>query len=112
MPGITLKRADAIRLLEFCQKNNKPTFFMAKDHGAYVGQSNGAADNCIFYFKGCNPKTDADWWGTTDAQFGGNDFGEFLPVAWLETVANNPHCRAIRINVNAKRITATYPVTA
>lgn len=82
---LNLAREQVQQLIDFCTKHNLTEWFIAKDHGAYIGAVAGAAPapKCIFYFPGCDPAKDADWYDTALAQFGGDDFGELLPVADL-----------------------------
>lgn len=55
MPQITLTRSQVQSLVSFCEAAKSDSFFIAKDHGAYVGFSTGPAPEhqCICYFKGC-----------------------------------------------------------
>lgn len=85
MPQITLQRDKVEQLVNFCKANKLTEFYLAKDHGAYIGAS-GQEDikNCIFYFKGCNPDKNPDtFWDTQQKLFGGDDFGEFYPITLL-----------------------------
>ena len=84
---ITTKQAQ--ELLAFCKANDINEFFLAKDQGAYFGAAVGNYKddnfkNCIQYVKGCNPEKDEYWWEAQQDRFGGDDFGEHLPVDWLE----------------------------
>lgn len=83
MPQITLSLPEVKRLIKFCDDNALTDYFIAKDQGAYIGASKGGDNNCIFYFAGCNPEKDADWWDTARDKFGGDDFGEHLSLANL-----------------------------
>lgn len=82
---LNLAREQVQQLINFCAKHNQEQWFIAKDHGAYLGYSVGPKpeQQCLFYFPGCDPLRNADWYDTTLAQFGGDDFGEHLPVADL-----------------------------
>lgn len=86
MPQITLSKAEVKRLIKFCDDKAITHYFIAKDQGAYLGASKGAepGDSCIFYFAGCNPEKDADWWENSSYKFGGDDFGEHLDLDWLK----------------------------
>lgn len=107
MPQITLTRNDAIKLHAFCVEHKQDRFFLAKDHGAYVGSAaNGK--NCIFYFRGCNPNKDQDFYENAWAMFGGDDFGEHLPLSWLKTVADRPEIGKVTIVVNKASIRCKY----
>jgi hypothetical protein len=57
------------------------------DDGVYL-MSNGeprdiveGESSFVAHAKGCNPKTDPDWWDVSRALVGGDDFGECLPWA-------------------------------
>lgn len=111
MPQITLNRAQAIKLHDFCVTHKKESFFLAKDHGAYIGQCMQTEDgvvNDIHYFKGCNPKTDDGWYEQSHALFGGDDFGEFLPLSWLKTVKDRLDIKKITIVVGRTQVKCTY----
>jgi hypothetical protein len=86
MPQITLSLAQCQQLVQFCKTNGQAEYFIAKDHGAYLGASVGdkPEQQCLFYFAGCNPAKDEDWYDNAHYKFGGDDFGELLPVAALE----------------------------
>lgn len=105
---ITLSREDVLKLLAFSESHNHKEFFVAKDHGAYVGDSAGDKGNCIFYFAGCNPDKDKDWYDTCHEKFGGDDFGEHLPIEWLQRVRDNPKITKMVVKLTAKRIAADY----
>lgn len=85
MAQITLKIAEAKKLIQFCKDKGLETYFIAKDQGAYLGASKGAepGDQLIYYFAGCNPSKDADWWENSSYKFGGDDFGEIFQIAGL-----------------------------
>jgi hypothetical protein len=80
MAQITLSITDLQRLVEFCQKNELKQYFIAKDQGAYLGASKGGNNNILFYFTGCNPDQDEDWYDNAHTKFGGDDFGEQLEI--------------------------------
>jgi hypothetical protein len=108
MPQITLSRKEVLELLSFTEKHNLNDFFMAKDHGAYVGASAGDKGNCIFYFAGCDPRKDKDFWENSSEKFGGDDFGEMLPVDWLRRVQRDPTIDKMVIKVTKKSIAAEF----
>lgn len=110
MPQITLTREQALRLLDFCTANGKSQFFVAKDQGAYIGQTTGAPPkpSCLFYFKGCDPKKDKNWYDTAHRLFGGDDFGEFLPVSWLQKVKDNLAVMSMTIKVGKRSVSAVF----
>ena len=92
MAQITLKANEVRQLSDFLKRHNSDTFFVAKDHGAYVGatagsNSDGTFKNLIFYFTGCNPHKYTDFYENADWNFGGDDFGEMLPAQWVHDAA-------------------------
>lgn len=110
MPSITLKRAQVAELVRFCAEHKEDKFFVAKDHGAYVGANTGKDEtfkSIIYYFPKCDPEKDQDWYENASDLFGGDDFGEMLPVDWLAKCIVDKRS-AMRINVNKRSITATY----
>ena len=118
MAQITLTRADVLKLHEFCKKN-KTKWFVAKDQGAYIGASVGSkpAQQCLWYFAGCNPQNkktpdDFSWYDRARDLFGGDDFGEHLPMAWLDKVAENPRIKSMKVKVSARSITADFALEA
>ncbi|EKZ99019.1 DUF3085 family protein [Cupriavidus metallidurans] len=106
MPQITLSRTQAASLVAFCDAAGSNEFFIAKDHGAYVGFSTGPTpeQQCLFYFKGCNPAKDADFYENARHSFGGDDFGERLPLVDLRKALENPRTQKVRITVSATSI--------
>ncbi|SCU77300.1 conserved hypothetical protein [Cupriavidus necator] len=106
MPQITLSRAQVESLVAFCDAAKSERFFIAKDHGAYVGYSTGPKpeQQCLFYFKGCNPATDAEFYENARRGFGGDDFGERLPLADLREGLAKPECKTVRITVTPRSI--------
>jgi hypothetical protein len=107
---ITLDRKQIIALADFCATHNKDTFFIAKDHGAYVGASTGETNQCIYYFKGCNPAIDADFYENARYKFGGDDFGELMPVSILTKVKERADITKLKITVGARSIKAQYVI--
>ena len=64
---------------------NQCRVILVKDHGVYFIAEQGerrpdGGQKLIAYAVGCNPDVDAfdDWWERSRAEFGGDDFGEFL----------------------------------
>ncbi|CAG9183651.1 DUF3085 domain-containing protein [Cupriavidus pinatubonensis] len=106
MPQITLSRSQVETLVAFCDAAKSERFFIAKDHGAYVGYSTGSKpeQQCLYYFKGCNPATDADFYENARRGFGGDDFGERLSLTGLKEVLANEQCKSVRITVTARSI--------
>lgn len=101
---LTLKRPEINKLAAFIRANKCETVFVAKDQGAYFGASVGADNNCIFYFQGCDPAKDNEWYETAREKFGGDDFGERLPVQFVLQAADNPSCTTLRVLVTATQI--------
>lgn len=108
MPQITLTVEKAQKLLDFCIAKGTDEFFLAKDQGAYVGASNGPDDNCIFYFQGCDPNKDEFFYENASDMFGGDDFGEFLPVDWLKKLCAAKGAKSMTIKVLKSSIKAVY----
>lgn len=107
MAKIKVTREQVQALVDFCAKHNLKDFFLAKDHGAYIGQSIGAGaeDNrCIYYFPGCHPENDVDWYDRAFADFGGDDFGEHLPLEWLTSALAQPKMKYLELVVTATKI--------
>lgn len=92
MPQITLNTHKTRELSEFLRKHGKETFFLAKDHGAYIGATAGkhgtdTFERIVHYFSGCNPNKDRDFYETSRWKFGGDDFGQDLPADWIHNAA-------------------------
>lgn len=105
--AITLTRAEAQALADFCAQHDLPEYFIAKDHGAYLGAVKGREPDiarCLFYFPGMNPETDPDWYDTTRATFGGDDFGDLLPVEELRMMLAQSDVGKIRWRVTEDAI--------
>lgn len=106
---VSMSRAEAQKLYDFCTEHNQSEFCFAKDHGAYFCATKVEDTNVVIYMKGCNPKTDEDWWDEAYYRFGGDDFGVHLPIKWLELFLTHPHFKAkrrmsVRINQNSVRL--------
>jgi len=106
MPQITLSRSNVESLVSFCEAAKSNSFFIAKDHGAYVGFSRGPTPDkqCLFYFKGCDPAKDADFYDNARRSFGGDDFGERLPLVDLRKALERPATKTVRITVTPRTI--------
>lgn len=106
MPQLTLSRSEVASLVAFCDAAGSDQFFIAKDHGAYVGYSTGATPDkqCLFYFKGCNPAKDADFYENACRGFGDDDFGERLPLVDLRKALEDPSTQKVRITVTSRSI--------
>ncbi len=66
---------------------NRCRVILVKDHGVYFLAEHGerrpdGRQALIAYAVGCNPDVDPfdAWWELTLAEFGGDDFGEYLDV--------------------------------
>lgn len=105
MSTMSISRAEARELLDFCEKNNLDEFFIAKDRGAYMGAFVAPNNRVIQYVPGCNPEKDPDWWEAAEHKFGGDDFGERLPTSILKVFFGDP-ARAKQTRFSL-RITAT-----
>lgn len=107
MHTIELSKRQVKQLVDFCVEHNLDQWFIAKDQGAYLGQSMGMdpAPKCIFYFPGCDPEKDEDWYETAHAKFGGDDFGEHMPVADLQRYLANPDLLCLEVKVTSQAIT-------
>ena len=95
MSTFSITRKEANKLFQFCKENSLKEFFIAKDQGAYIGatagsQSEGNFRNSIHYIDGCNPEKDEDFYANARDRFGGDDFGEHLPVMWLNAFLKHP----------------------
>lgn len=106
MPSLTISRADAERLVKFVRDHGKDQFFIAKDQGAYLGYSVGAKpeQQCLFYFRGMDPSKNPDFYETARYAFGGDDFGEHLPITTIEKMLANPVVKKIRFEVTSRAI--------
>ena len=109
MSSIILPMGSLQQFSDFIRKHDCENWFVAKDQGAYIGATSGTADegtfkNCIFYFKGCDPKQDEDWWDTCRHKFGGDDFGEHFDAAIITEMADDPNVIALEVSVSAEQI--------
>lgn len=103
---VTLSRADGLELLEFCEKHGQKQFAFAKDHGAYFCASPVDGQNVVKYVKGCNPNKDPEYYDTAMCRFGGDDFGEYLPIEWLYLFVSRANCTGIVVRFGARSISA------
>jgi hypothetical protein len=92
MTTASISKAQAKKILDFCQTHSLEKFFFAKDQGAYFGATVGKNEdktfkNCIEYINGMEPdkknKDGSDWYDNARMKFGGDDFGIHIPVSWL-----------------------------
>lgn len=102
MPQITLSRAQALSIRHDCVTKNQQ-FFVAKDQGAYVGTAHN-----VVYFRGCDPVKDKDWYDECRIKFGGDDFGEYLPLEWLDTVVKETSVKSVTIALTGRQIKCMY----
>jgi hypothetical protein len=103
---LTLDREQVDRLVTFCQCNGLEKFFVAKDQGAYIGATVGSEPDqkVIFYFPHCDPEKDEDWYENARERFGGDDFGQFLPVRDLTTMLGREGARGVKVIVTEEFI--------
>ena len=68
----------------------------------------------VTYAEGCHPEKDADWWDTSRAMVGGDDFAEHLPTKLFTGVLANKnlHSVAIRASEDSLDITGYVNVPA
>lgn len=75
---LTLSVAQTRELADCIKKHNIPGFYLAKDHGAYVGAGmvdvQGEPEGVVYYFRGCDPSKDLDYYEEARYKFGGDDF--------------------------------------
>lgn len=105
--SLKLNRAQLDKLARFLRAHPAAPLFLAKDQGAYFGSSVppfGPDDKAIFYFPGCDPDKDDDWYDTARAQFGGDDFGENFDHADVLSLADNPACVGMVVTVTKTHI--------
>jgi hypothetical protein len=107
---IELSRAEVQLLVDHCEKHNLKTWFVGKNEGAYVGASAGAEEQqqCLFYFKGCNPKKDANWYDSAHAKFGGDDFHDQMDVQTLKNALADEKLTAMEVKVTKSRISIIH----
>lgn len=104
MTQITLKAKDVIKFSQFLKRHNRDTFFLAKDHGAYIGatagsNADGTFERIIHYFAGCNPDKDEFFDETSAHKFGWDDFGAQLPAEWMHEAAETDCLTKAVLNV-------------
>jgi len=106
MHSIELSKRQVQQLVDFGIEHKQDQWFIAKDQGAYLGMSLGMdpAPKCIIYFPGCDPSKDEGWYDTCHAKFGGDDFGEHMPLADLQRYLEIPNLLCIEIKVKSTQI--------
>lgn len=86
-----------------------PQFYLVKDRGAYVMAATetplpvdeeGSA-NFVVYCEGCNPDVDEDYYETARAIFGGDDFGDPIPLDWMKMAIDSGES-SMRLKVNGE----------
>lgn len=96
MARISFAREGVKKLYDYIKGQGGNTFALAKDQGLYlcgnpVKHEDGSYTNEVVYASGCNPDTDDDWYERARDLVGGDDFGENLPLQWLDVFLNHPH---------------------
>ena len=74
MPIITISKKETKEFSDFLSSRGLKEWFLAKDHGAYIGAYH-EGDTWLKYFRGCNPDKDEYFYDTARDKFGGDDFG-------------------------------------
>ena len=75
---------------------------IVKDSGAYLmaqtekrlpgdvdAEKGKSGYNFVVYCEGCNPSVDEDYWERQQQAFGGDDFGDVIPLEWLKMAIDN-----------------------
>lgn len=109
MTQMTLTRKQVQALHDFAEKHGKDQWFLAKDHGAYIGMTAGSKEednfeNILFYFKGCNPEKDEDFYDNAGYKFGWDDFGEHFSTEIFSKFLTDENAVKIVIKVGARQI--------
>lgn len=89
-PGARPDRLGAVKAEEVDVGKIESALALAKDHGAYL-LSNGSpvqmdeksGKRLVVYARGCNPDIDKEYYDTTDAICGGDDFVELIGTKTL-----------------------------
>ena len=106
---ITIGKKKIDKLAAFIRKHDLQQWFMAKDDGAYIGASTGP-EKVIYYFAGCNPGKDEHAWETARDKFGGDDFGEHLPVERVLEAADDAKTHSMTVSVGENFIEVSRSV--
>lgn len=104
MPQLTLKRPDIERLAAYVSSKSLQSIIVVKNHGAFVGACVSEVDKCIFYFKGCNPEKDVDFYDNARRKFGGDDIYECLAASDVVQAAKDPAIKSLKFDVSETRI--------
>lgn len=86
MPIITITKKETQQFSEFLSSRGLKEWFLAKDHGAYIGAYH-EGETWLKYFRGCNPDKDDHFYDTARDKFGGDDFGENFPSDYIHETA-------------------------
>lgn len=96
-------------------KPAKAAVLLVHDDGVYL-MSNGTPRDIVegdrsfvAYAKGCNPKTDSDWWDTSRALVGGDDFSETLEWASGLLALLDRGVKTVTLNFSATGISVAAP---
>jgi len=91
----------------------KPGFFLVHDQGVYlmsnakkrllVDPDNEKSSSVVAYAEGCNPDKDDDWYEAAVSLVGGDDFAEFIPLAWF-SLARKKKVKKFVIKLTTKKI--------
>jgi len=112
MTIISIKRDDAVELLDAAVKRNKP-ITIVKDQGCYAmvfgdGKSVMQSinkNNVVKYFIGFDPKKNVEWYDKSIFVFGYDDFGmDIDDIKWFKTILKYPDWKHLRVHVTAKSI--------
>lgn len=87
----TLSLKETKALADCIEKHNHDSFYLAKDHGAYIGAGNNSdGTGVLFFFRGCDPEKDLDYYEECHYKFGGDDFGvQFDDIDFVIAARNN-----------------------
>lgn len=114
MTVASISRESAVELYDFCTAHSLKEFFVAKDQGVYIGANIGSTQagtlkNSIHYLDGMNPSVDGDdWYDNAGSKFGYDDFGEHLPIEFLEVFLTDPgyvNQRRFSLKIGKRKIT-------
>jgi hypothetical protein len=107
-PGARPDSLGAVKADEVDVSRIEPSLALAKDHGAYL-LSNGSpmqmdettGKRRVVHARGCDPDIDKDYYDTTDAICGGDDFVELIGTKTLRRLMiKAPLAKELRIAFN------------
>jgi hypothetical protein len=107
---IAITREQAASIIDLAERSGESEFFVAKDQGAYLGTNvtiDGERHSAIYYFRGCDPAKDPEFYERARDIFGGDDFGEHIPVTHLRKFIADDRATEIRFRVNKTGIVIT-----